>query len=166
VLTGAEALAALGLPLVPLRVDRWLVERGAALELDQPLLEATLLGEGGRLTVLAQHVGAVDRRFPAPSTVVAPDSPLLTLTGVRAFLALPHRLTGTGTGVLLALPPRPAGPATVTVADVSTPVRWGSEVALLLHPGAHRLTVGPTQVEVEVVAGRLTAVRLDPPVKG
>lgn len=170
-LTGAEALAALGLLPGPLRVQRWLVERGARLELDQPVLEATLPGAGRRVVVRSQHAAVVDRRFPSAGTAVAPASPLLTLSGVRAFVALPHRLTGTETGVLLTLPPsRPGGSdgATVTVGGLRTPVRWGSRVAFLLPPGPHEMGVddplgGPARTRATVAPGRLTAVRYDPP---
>jgi hypothetical protein len=181
VLTAAEALQALGLPPVALRVERWLVERGAFLPLNAPVLEATLLdGSGRRLTLHGQHAGVVDRRFPAPGTEVGPGSALLTLSGVRALVALPSRLTGQETGVLLTLPARPryldarpeAWVVTATVAEVPTTVWWGSRVAFLLPPGSHRVTVGyalggktggSARTRVTVAPGRLVAVRYDPP---
>jgi hypothetical protein len=181
VLTAAEALQGLGLPPAALRVERWLVERGAALELNAPVLEATLLdGSGRRLTLYGQHTGVVDRRFPAPGTEVAPGSALLTLSGVRALVALPSRLTGLETGVLLALPARPrhldarpeAEVVTATVAEVPTTVWWGSRVAFLLPPGSHHVavghawggkTAGSARTRVTVAPGRLVTVRYDPP---
>lgn len=167
-LTAAEALEELGLPAAPLRVERWLVGRGADLELGRPVLEATLLdGTGRPVTLLAQHAAVLERRFPTPGTVVAPGSALLTVTGVRAFLALPQRLTEEETGVLLCLPPRPAhldgrpeaDVVTATVAGVPTTARWGSRVVVLLPPGTHRVVVtGSPDTEVTVRPGRLTAV--------
>jgi hypothetical protein len=181
VLTAAEALQALGLPPTVLRVERWLVERGAFLELNAPVLEATLLdGSGRRVTLLGQHAGVLDRRFPPPGTQVGPDSALMTLSGVRAFVALPQRLTGQETGVLLTLPARPpsldgsaeACVVGATVAELPTPVRWGSRVVFLLPPGAHHLSVGyplggrtggSARTRVTVAPGRLVDVRYDPP---
>ena len=181
VLTAAEALQALGLPPAALRVERWLVERGALLPLNAPVLEATLLdGSGRRLTLHGQHAGVVDRRFPAPGTEVSPGSALLTVSGVRAFVALPSRLTGQETGVLLALPARPrfldgrpeAWVVTATVAELATTVWWGSRVAFLLPPGSSRVSVGyplggetggSARTRVTVAPGRLVAVGYDPP---
>lgn len=181
VLTTAEALQALGLPPTAVRVERWLVERGQPLELDRPVLEVTVLdGSGRRVTLHGQHAGVVDRRFPVPGTEAGPDSALMTLGAVRAFVALPQRLTGQETGVLLALPPRlghldgrpEAWVLDATVADVPTPVRWGSRVAFVLSPGSHGVTVGyplgrrtggSARAQVTVPPGRLVDVRYDPP---